>query len=316
MNSEINYSIIIPHKNIPELLQRCLSSIPRRSDIQIIIVDDNSDPSKVDFEKFPGQNDPCIEVIYTKEGKGAGYARNIGITKAAGKWLLFADADDFYNYCINDIFDEYVNSNADIIYFRHNSLDSDTYEITYRCPYINVYIDYWLDQSKRIDDLLRYKNTIPWAKIIKKNIVEKYDIIFDETSISNDVTFSYLVGFYAKNICADKRALYCNTVRQGSIQYTNQNIENKLDVIFVYGKRYRFFKKNDITITPRNILFANILTKFLLTDKEHFYKARDILQKLGFSSVDIMRLCFYAFVVSIPLRIIGKLFTTTFYLKY
>jgi glycosyltransferase involved in cell wall biosynthesis len=27
MDREINYSIIIPHKNIPELLQRCLNSI-------------------------------------------------------------------------------------------------------------------------------------------------------------------------------------------------------------------------------------------------------------------------------------------------
>ncbi|KAA6318757.1 hypothetical protein EZS27_031273 [termite gut metagenome] len=30
MEKEINYSIIIPHKNIPDLLRRCLNSIPRR----------------------------------------------------------------------------------------------------------------------------------------------------------------------------------------------------------------------------------------------------------------------------------------------
>ena len=47
-----NYSIIIPHKNIPELLQRCLDSIPKREDIQIIVVDDNSDTNKVDFNSF------------------------------------------------------------------------------------------------------------------------------------------------------------------------------------------------------------------------------------------------------------------------
>ena len=45
----INYSIIIPHKNIPNLLQRCLDSIPNREDVQIIVVDDNSDPNIVDF---------------------------------------------------------------------------------------------------------------------------------------------------------------------------------------------------------------------------------------------------------------------------
>lgn len=29
----LNFSIIIPHKNIPLLLQRCLDSIPNREDI-------------------------------------------------------------------------------------------------------------------------------------------------------------------------------------------------------------------------------------------------------------------------------------------
>jgi len=41
----INYSIIIPHKNIPHLLVRCLDSIPQREDVQIIVADDNSDIS-------------------------------------------------------------------------------------------------------------------------------------------------------------------------------------------------------------------------------------------------------------------------------
>ena len=53
MDDRINYSIIIPHRNIPLLLRRCLDSIPRRMDIQIIVVDDNSDPGQVDFEHFP-----------------------------------------------------------------------------------------------------------------------------------------------------------------------------------------------------------------------------------------------------------------------
>ena len=51
---EIKYSIIIPHKNIPQLLQRCLDSIPFRGDVQVIVVDDNSDSSIVNFENFQG----------------------------------------------------------------------------------------------------------------------------------------------------------------------------------------------------------------------------------------------------------------------
>ena len=44
----INYSIIISHKNIPDLLSRCLDSIPKREDIQIIVVDDNSEDQYLD----------------------------------------------------------------------------------------------------------------------------------------------------------------------------------------------------------------------------------------------------------------------------
>ena len=42
----IVYSFIIPHKNCPVLLNRCLDSIPIRDDVQIIVVDDNSDVDK------------------------------------------------------------------------------------------------------------------------------------------------------------------------------------------------------------------------------------------------------------------------------
>ena len=51
-----NYTIIIPHKNTTDLLRKCIDSIPKRNDVQVIIVDDNSDADKVDFEHFPGLN--------------------------------------------------------------------------------------------------------------------------------------------------------------------------------------------------------------------------------------------------------------------
>jgi glycosyltransferase involved in cell wall biosynthesis len=127
----INYTIIIPHKNIPQLLQRCLDSIPRREDAQIIVIDDNSDADKVDFENFPGLNDPYVEVIFGKNEngrKGAGYARNLGLEKAKGKWIVFADADDFFMPCFNEVLDQYADDENDIVYFKVTSVDSDTLE--------------------------------------------------------------------------------------------------------------------------------------------------------------------------------------------
>ena len=55
----IYYSFIIPHHNTPELLQRLINSIPQRKDIEIIVVDDNSDK-----DKKACVNRPDVKIIY------------------------------------------------------------------------------------------------------------------------------------------------------------------------------------------------------------------------------------------------------------
>ena len=308
MNREINYSIIIPHKNTPKLLKRCLDSIPRRDDVQIIVVDDNSDPEIVNFDQFPGLNDPFIEILFTKEGKGAGFARNLGMTKAAGKWLLFADADDFFNSCINEILDEYVNSNADIVYFKHNCVDSDKYTPANRCKHFIKYIDYWPLSKKKADILLRYRHTSVWSRLHKTELIRKNLISFDEVMIANDVTFAYLAGFYASSIHADRRILYCTTIRQGSIRHKKESIEMKLDNLYVCGKRYLFYKKNNVQVSA-DISYIGSLFYFYLFSKETFKKAIDILNNLGHTSGEIIKLCFIFTFFIYPKNILLRLFS-------
>ena len=64
--TSFRYSIIIPHKNIPELLIRCLNSIPDREDIQIIVIDDNSTDADIYSVMYPELNRSDIEIYYTK----------------------------------------------------------------------------------------------------------------------------------------------------------------------------------------------------------------------------------------------------------
>lgn len=53
MMNNCMYCIIISHRNTLDLLIRCVASIPRREDVQIIVVNDNSEPAIVDFDNFP-----------------------------------------------------------------------------------------------------------------------------------------------------------------------------------------------------------------------------------------------------------------------
>ena len=50
---KFDYSIIIPHNDIPDLLMRCLNSIPVSEDIQVIVVDDNSADADTYLDRYP-----------------------------------------------------------------------------------------------------------------------------------------------------------------------------------------------------------------------------------------------------------------------
>lgn len=210
---DFKYSVIIPHKNSPKLLQRLLDSIPRRDDLQIIVVDDNSDPEKVDYNNFPGLNDTHVELYFDKTSRGAGHARNVGLEHAKGKWLVFADADDyFYPNSFSVIDNKIKEANLDIIYFYCNSRDSETGLLLHdRVTSIKDGI------VNRDYDKLRYMSYVPWGKVVNLDVVNKNNLKFDEVAVCNDIMFSTLVGYYSRNIGLIDDALYCCTWTKGSL---------------------------------------------------------------------------------------------------
>ena len=115
MQTVVNYSIIIPHYDIPNLLVRCLKSIPVREDVQVIVVDDCSPDSEEYVARYPELTRPFVEFYTTASHGGAGCARNVGLRHAKGRWLAFADADDFFVEDMYDIICSYADSEADVI---------------------------------------------------------------------------------------------------------------------------------------------------------------------------------------------------------
>lgn len=195
----INYTIIIPHKDNSDLLQYCLDSIPIRNDVQVIVIDDNSDACKVDFDNFPKWKGINYEFYLTKDGKGAGYCRNIGLEHAQGKWVLFVDADDYVLPCISKFFDKCVDSKADVIYFRPKSvLLRDREILSKRGVTYNKLIDEYHITGD--ENNLRVRFLPPWSKFVKRDLVEEHKIRFEEIRYSNDNFFSVAIGCYAKKI--------------------------------------------------------------------------------------------------------------------
>lgn len=217
--ADINYSIIIPHKNSSKLLERCILSIPiQRGDIEILVVDDNStEEHQVYLEKI-GNLSSRISIIFAPDGKGAGYARNIGLQNIVGKWVVFADADDYFVEKAFESFDKNVSKDYGVIYFKHKSVYSDTGKDCERFSIRNELIDLYIRNSNsRNEYSLRLKDITPWAKIFNHKLIIEKKVKFDEVSASNDVTFVSHVAFYSSKIKACEDVCYVCTYRPGSI---------------------------------------------------------------------------------------------------
>ena len=234
----ITYSFIVPHKNSPKLLKRCLQSIPKRNDVEIIVVDDNSEDGKRPVDV--GSNAKVL-LLTSAESKGAGRARNIGISHAKGKWLLFADADDYYEEGFLNILDKFSSrTDLDILFFSCRGVDCETLEYHPCGNRVMSLINQYNGTTESLD-LIKYKTNVPWCKMILRSYVMNYLFFFDEVKKGNDIKFSYLSSYFTNNIEVVKDKLYVYTDNKEGITHAQRSLEASLDICVNQAKKRNFF---------------------------------------------------------------------------
>lgn len=90
------FSIIVPVYGVEKYIAKCLDSIAIQTfdNYEVIIVNDGSpDNSQAIIDEFVKKD--CRMKSYQKPNGGLSDARNFGVAKAIGKYLLFVDSDDF-----------------------------------------------------------------------------------------------------------------------------------------------------------------------------------------------------------------------------
>lgn len=238
------YSIIIPHKNSAQLVHRLLQSIPKRTDLEVIVVDDTSDSSEIQkLEEI--RNDYYFDFYHNRGKKGAGASRNVGLSHARGKYIIFADSDDFFCEDFENELDLVSQKDVDLIFYNVHSADSETYEESHRHIFFNDLVNSYLTDGKR--DVL-YKYSVPWGKIYRRSFLEAFNIKFAEVIAGNDMWFSCSCGVFVKSFEVSQTVLYTVTVREGSIVNTI--------------KPEYFLSRFDETIRVNNMLRANKLAPY------------------------------------------------------
>ena len=95
--SEVKVSVIMPVYNVEKYLRQSLDSVLAQtlSEIEIICVDDGSTDGSYDILEEYAAKDQRITVL-KQQNQYAGVARNHGLEKAGGKYVVFWDSDDFF----------------------------------------------------------------------------------------------------------------------------------------------------------------------------------------------------------------------------
>ena len=129
-------SIIIPFNNGKKYLKNCLDSVTsiNYDDYEIILIDDFSkDNSEEISKKYKN-----AKYFYTaEETLGVGNARNLGIEKASGKYIMFVDVDDTIDKNLLKNLQKYMEQDIDMIKYkmkiiagqRNNNIKTNTAKI-------------------------------------------------------------------------------------------------------------------------------------------------------------------------------------------
>lgn len=208
-------SVIVPIYNAENSLNKCIDSIVRqRGTIEIILIDDGSTDNSFSIcKEWENKEDNIF--LYRQENSGVSVARNLGVSKASGQYILFVDADDvlpdntIVNYMKYDVqrFDLIIGSYKEVGRGLKKSVIRN--ETLYNAE----------DITKCFGEFDTMLNTL-WGKLYKKEIMEqnslkfevgcpfgedhifnlKYSQYIKQCIVTSDIVYNYTLGGVASSI--------------------------------------------------------------------------------------------------------------------
>ena len=212
MMRDILVSVIVPVYNVEKYLRQCLDSIVGQTlkDIEIICVDDGStDSSRQILEEYE-KKDKRIKII-SQMNKGAGAARNNGLSVAQGKYLSFLDSDDFFESdMLESAYKKAEEDKADFVVFKSDQYYTEENRYaevpwTLREKEIPPYTPF--NHRQMTDNIFKVFVGWAWDKLYNKEFVLNNHLLFQEQRTSNDLLFVFSAVAIAKRISVVKKVL-------------------------------------------------------------------------------------------------------------
>lgn len=187
-------SIIVPIYNgenyINNVYYNVLSQTYRP--IELILINDGSTDRSEELLSIISKNHNRATllklVVCEKNNGGIASARNAGLEKASGEYIMFMDQDDRMEPdCVERLMDEAVESDAELVISGVNKVNGKGEKI-----------ESW--SLKPQLSWSKFRITAPWGRVFKKSIIVENELSFFNTKISEDLYFNILFLSYANNV--------------------------------------------------------------------------------------------------------------------
>jgi glycosyltransferase involved in cell wall biosynthesis len=259
------FSIIMPVYNVEHYLSESINSILMQSgDWELIIVDDGSCDNSSSICDYYKKIDNRINVFH-KNNDGVSSARNYGIEKATGKYIVFVDSDDVIDINFLSIIQGYLNDDIDLIHYGWYYIDGKQ---TFRHDVCKVSTCLTLKEVCRKNIF----HGFVWSYVFKSDIIKDNKLHFlTNLDYAEDWEFILKYYLYVNKMLILEDCLYSQVMRPGSAtnrelgeKYIGDNFEMYRRVMSIssnYPKYIRNFYKRrikDINMwMVNNVLFKN-----------------------------------------------------------
>lgn len=291
-------SIITPVNNSQKYLYKYLNNIYKQSyiNIEIICIDDGSTDDSLKILQQYTKKDSRIKIL-TQENQGAAAARNLGLSIAKGKYVIFLDSDDYFEL---DLIEASVAQaekfNADMVIFKADAFDDitgKTSPLNDRISKLKEYQYKTFCYKDMPEDIFNSFLIAPWNKLYRKKFLDKYGFKFQNVKRTNDLLFTSQTLVTAERIVLlDKVLVHYRVGQTKNLQSGNSKtpldfykalyeLKKYLDQTGLYKEIYKSYLKMVLDVVFYNLNIIN--------SDDQFKDLVQFLKQKGFKNVGITK---------------------------
>ncbi len=264
----MKFSIIMPTYNCEKYVVEAVNSVLEQTyaDFELIIVDDGShDGTFAVCERLAKDKDNVH--LFAAEHGGVSRARNFGLKKSQGDYVLFIDSDDSWEKDLLAKISEVLSLEDELLIFGYRSdyyLSDGTFQYSNNSfgnegEIVELPNDYSVDSV-----FSSYNMAAPWNKVFRNDVIKRNNLFFNDKCVYlEDLKFNFDYLKLVTNIKVLKHDLYHYRLFTDKRQILKRNFgEAFVNADELYHSAITYLSKKNVDLRSSKTITGLLLTAY------------------------------------------------------